>query len=219
MRFILLATAAMLALGAEKGPPRGEASNKALKIEATAWLDKASIDNAVGQPMTEGVVVVEVKLTPAASQTIAVDFNDFLLRSDKDGQRTTPYSASQVAGNSVLVISSRAVDGGAVATENRGPSWGGLGGGMPQRLPGQSPGVGNTAVVTEANAEMRGGETPANKDNPLLAAVKAKILPEKEIREPLAGQLYFLLEGKHKTKQIELIYKSSAGPLSIRFKE
>ena len=50
-------------------------------------------------------------------------------------------------------------------------------------------------------------------------ALKSKILEEKETAAPIAGQLYFLLEGKHKPKQIELIVKTSAGPLSIRFKQ
>ena len=75
-----------------------------------------------------------------------------------------------------------------------------------------------TASATEAAAsidEVSGKQ----KENPLLAILKEKILPEKEIAEPLTGQLYFLMEGKQKVKDLELFYKTEAGRISIRFKQ
>jgi hypothetical protein len=117
----------------------------------------------------------------------------------------------------VRVISSRGTGAG-MATESRGPTWGGIGG-PPRRLPGQGISGGSAAGATEAAATVENNENPATKDNPLLAALKSKVLAEGETKGPRAGQLYFLMEGKHKAKQIELIYKSAAGPLSVRFKE
>jgi hypothetical protein len=91
---------------------------------------------------------------------------------------------------------------------------------MPQRMPGGLPGgpsaVGNSGSEQKAVASVAGD--PSEKQNPLLASLEAKILPEKELDGPVSGQLYFLLEGKHKTKQIELLYKTPAGRLSVRFK-
>jgi hypothetical protein len=52
----------------------------------------------------------------------------------------------------------------------------------------------------------------------LLAVLKEKVLAEQEITEPLSGLLYFLLEGKHRPKDLELMYKGPAGRLSLRFK-
>jgi hypothetical protein len=217
MRMSILLAAAALLSGAEKGPPAGQASNRLLRLEAKAYLDKSAIDKAVGAEMEKDVVVIEVKLIPAAGQTLAVSLDDFLLRSDKDGQRTTPYSPTQIAGDSVLVVSEKWSGGGVGAQEN-GPAWGGIGG-RPQRLPGSGGGVGNSAGSAEAVTSVRDDEPPARKDNPLLAALKAKILAEKEITAETSGQLYFLLEGKHKPKQIELIYKTPAGQIPIRFVE
>ena len=57
------------------------------------------------------------------------------------------------------------------------------------------------------------------KESPMLAILKEKILPEKDITEPVTGQLYFLLEGKQKVKDVELLYKTEAGRISIRFKQ
>jgi hypothetical protein len=215
--FIMLAAAAALMQAADKGPPAGQASNKLLRLEATAYLDKDAIDKAVGVEMEKNVVVIEVKLKPAAGQKVTVSLDDFLLRSDKDGQRTTPYAPTQIAGDSVLVISEK-WSGGGVAQQENGPAWGGIGG-RPQRLPGNGGGVGNSGGTAEAVTSVRDDEPPVKKDNPLLAALKAKILPEKEITAETSGQLYFLLEGKHKPKQIELIYKTPAGQLPVRFTE
>ena len=55
--------------------------------------------------------------------------------------------------------------------------------------------------------------------NPLLDTLEDKILPEKQITEPLDGLLYFFLEGKHKAKDIELVYRGPAGRLSLQFKD
>jgi hypothetical protein len=215
---ITLAVFATVLLGADKsGPPKGEASNRVVGLEATAYLDKESIDKAVGAEMEKNVVVLEVKLRPAVGQKIDVALDDFILRSDKDGSRTTPYQPTQIAGSSVLIISER-YSGGGVGAQESGPSWGGIGG-RPSRLPGNGGGIGNSAGTAEAVGSMKDTDKAGAKDNPLLTALKAKILAEKETSETVTGQLYFLLEGKHKPKQIELIYKTATGPLAVRFKE
>ena len=87
---------------------------------------------------------------------------------------------------------------------------------MACRMPGNGSGVGNTGSVTSASADVQNGGK--SKADPLLAILEQKILPEKESAEPVSGQLYFLLEGKQKVKDIELLYKTSAGRLSVRFK-
>jgi hypothetical protein len=207
-----------LAQAAEKpGPVRGEAFDRHVKLEVTAHLDKASAAQAVGMEMDEGFVVFDVKLTPANGEKIAILRDDFLIRSDKDGQRSTPYLPTQIAGASILVVKT-GYSGGAVATERRGPSWGGLGGGRPNQLPVGGPtAVGNSGGQENAVASVDEG-AGKERENPLLPILQKKILEEKETSEPVQGQLYFLLEGKHKTRQIELLYKTPAGRLSVRFK-
>jgi hypothetical protein len=199
-----------LAAGDPKGPPKGEGSDKFVRIEAIAYLDKASITEVVGGELDQGILVVAVKVTPAEGKKLSINRDDFLLRSDRSGERATPYSPSQIAGSTTVRVSSRAISGGAVYTGNSRPVWGGLPG-----MGGQ--GVGNgTSQATEAVAAM---DEASTKENPMLAILKEKILPEKEIAEPTSGQLYFLMEGKQKVKDIELLYKSEAGRISIRFKQ
>jgi hypothetical protein len=99
---------------------------------------------------------------------------------------------------------------------NRGPIWGGgpAGTSRPRRI------GGDDQMVTEGSS----GESSAKvddgkkeKENPLLAVLKEKVLLEKETNEPVTGLLYFILEGKHKPKDLELIYKSQGQRLILDF--
>jgi hypothetical protein len=82
-------------------------------------------------------------------------------------------------------------------------------------MPGQSPNAGSaTADTSEAQASI---EDRNLKTNPLLDALKAKILPEGEIEKPVSGLLYFQMEGKLRPKDIELVYRKSPPRVSLRF--
>ena len=200
----------------DKGPPSGEGSNRDARLHATAYLDKAAIKQAVGGELSEGILVIHVKLTPI--RKLAIHLDDFLLRSDRDGQKSTPYTPSQVAGSSVLVLKTGVAGGGTMA-QDRGPVWGGLGGGMPGRMPGNGGGIGSSpGVETVTGATAEGDDPSKKKEDPVLAILKQKVLAEAEATEPVSGQLYFLMDGKHKVKDLELLYKTSAGRISIRFK-
>ena len=203
-----------------KGLPKGEGTDKFARIEATAYLDNASITEIVGGELDQGILVIAIKVTPADGKKLSINRDDFLLRSDRSGERATPYSPSQIAGSSTMRVSSRAISGGGPFTQNTGPVWGGMGGGRPGTMPGMGANtMGNgTASATEAAASIDEA-AGKQKENPLLAVLKEKILPEREIAEPLTGQLYFLMEGKQKVKDLELLYKTEAGRISIRFKQ
>jgi hypothetical protein len=216
MRTLMAMILTALTLLADKKPVPGRTSNDNVGVEATAMVDKQEIQTALGHPLDEGFLIVEVTLTPKNGQTIKINRDDFLLLSQKDGQKATPYAPTQIAGDSGLVISSRSTNAGVMAQQRRVP-WGGIGGGpiggMP--MPGGQMGS-STAQTTEAVATVKEGAAQKG-ENPLLAALKAKILPEKEITEPVTGHLYFLLEGKHKMKDLEFYYKAPGGRLSLKF--
>lgn len=111
------------------------------------------------------------------------------------------------------------LSGGGISRQDRGRVYGPLGGGPPKRLPSTgSPEIGSESGTTETVATL---SDIKGKESPLLGALKEKVLAEKESGEAVAGQLYFLLEGKHKPKQVELVYQFNAPAtrLFIRFKE
>ena len=62
-------------------------------------------------------------------------------------------------------------------------------------------------------------EQPGKDDDALLAALKAKILPDSEGKDPAAGLLYFSLDAaKLKAKDLTLLYKGAGGRITIDFK-
>lgn len=213
---VLFGLMGLSALAADP-PATGTASNDKLEIQATVYTDKAAVRSLLGQEMEEGVIVVEVRLTPKGSEPIKLWRDDFLLRSDKDGQKSTPFDPSQIAGNTVLTLV-RTYSAEGVLVEDRGPVWGGIGGTRPRRMPGPSGGIGNATTGQETN-EARVGPQGDEADNPLLAVLKAKVLKEEEITAPTSGLLYFPMDGKHKIKQLELHYRGPAGALDLRFKK
>lgn len=205
-------------LAAEKKLPVAKAGNSKLQITATLYHEKDSIKDELGSDLGGYFKVIRVELTPTGDTPLRVDRDDFLLRSFKDGQKSGAFEPSQIAGRGALVVSTTSSGGGIVA-EDRGPIWGGIPGtgGRPRRIGGvEPPAVGNSAGQTEAVATAKTGA--GEKENPLLAVLKEKVLPEKEISEPLSGLLYFSLEGKHKPKDLELHYLGPAGKIVLKFR-
>ncbi|MCS7315942.1 MAG: hypothetical protein RMI94_12020 [Bryobacterales bacterium] len=212
MRLFLAMLACSGLLVAQKAPPAGETANQAVRIRAWLWGDAATLRRELGSDLGGYYTVVRVEVAPRSGGKLAVLADDFLLRSDKDGQRSGPLAPSQVAGRGVLVVSSKG--GAGIMAENPGPVWGGWPG-PPRRLGGETVVLGN-ASEGATQAAAREDSQPAG--HSLLETLKAKALPEGETSEPVSGLLYFLLEGKHKPKNLELLYHGPAGRLSLRFR-
>jgi hypothetical protein len=211
MRVAAIGLACSLILcGADKKVPLKSAENGSLEITATAFADRESVKQVLGSDLGGHYIVVEVRLTPKDAAKIAIHLDDFTLRTDKDGERTTPFAPSQIAGKGALVVSTGATSGGTVMAGAGGPPgmdpYGGLGGGII--------GGGGSAGATEARATMRSGSK--DKADPMLGVLKEKILQEKETDAPVSGLLYFPME-KQKLKDLELIYTTPEGKLHLRF--
>jgi hypothetical protein len=200
---------------ADKKPIAAKASNPDLKVECVAHLDKEMVKQLLGADLGGSVAVVEVTVTPRPGKPIKIFGDDFTLHSYKDGQKSQPFSPSQLAGGGALQLSER--PGGGMFTGNpNGPIWGGLGGGRPRRMNGDGGQIGN--ANTQSTTETTIQEESA-KDNPLLDSLKKKSLPEGETDQPVKGYLYFPLEGKHKAKELALIYRGQAGKLTLEFQQ
>ena len=196
--------------GADKKVPLRSAENGLVEITATAMIDSEAVKQALGSDLGGHYIVVEIHLTPKDAAKLAIRLDDFMLRTDKDGERTTPFAPSQIAGKGALVVSTGSASRGTVMAGAPGPPgmgpYGGLGGG----------GImgGGSDGATEARATMKSGSK--DKADPMLAVLKEKILPEKETDAPVSGLLYFPME-KQKMKDLELIYTTPEGKLLLRF--
>ncbi len=205
----------LLAAASDKQPPVRQAANDNVAISATLYQGKDAVRGLLGSDLGGYFIVVKVEMTPKGAKPLAIDRDDFLLRSYNDGQKCQPYAPSQIAGRASLAVVP--VGGGDVRAENTGPVFGIPGMGMPQQLPGSQVGVGNSSAVPD-HMETKVNDDASSKDDPLLKLLKDKILPEKKTSEPVSGLLYFSLDGKHKPKDIALQYKTPSGVVSVEFR-
>jgi hypothetical protein len=185
-------------------------SNDVLYVTAMAHADRPSVTAVLGRDPGVDMVVVEIELKPKGENELEIWRDDFTLISRKDGQKSQPLAPTQIAGQGALVVSSTGMTGGGFGTgRQRGPIWGGIpgSGDRPRRLGNDDEGA-SSATASQASATM---DKNAKEDNPLLEVLKANILPEKKSQDTVKGQLYFILDGKHKLKDLELMYKPRGG--------
>ena len=87
---ISLAFAFLLSGAAKKttGTARGE--NEDLILNVTIYTDAAAVKEALGDDLGGHYIVAQVKVEPKYTKEIVIDRDDFLLRTDKDGDRSKP---------------------------------------------------------------------------------------------------------------------------------
>src|SRR5512140_2420829 len=165
--FGILVCAGLLAVAAPpKVPPESHGANDTAEISARLFLGRELVKQALGSDLDGYYIVVEVKLTPKDGNPLRVRRDDFVLKTDKDGERTTPFGPSQIAGAGVLVVSETS-GGGGMATESPGPVWGGTMG-RPGRLGGNGTTMGNTSTST---TQATVNDTSREKQNPVMRAL------------------------------------------------
>jgi hypothetical protein len=207
-RITALALAAVLTLGAaKKNVATSKAENEDLILTVTMYPDKVDVKELIGDELGGHYIVAEVNVEPKYGKDVVIDHDDFYLRTDKDGERSTPYAASQIAGSGGLVISH--VQGQGAAS----PGW------QNTRVPVVRPpgpgGIGSGGDV-DTSAAKATAETD-KKENPLKKVLESKSLPEGKTKEPIKGLLYFPL-GKQKMKDLELVYGGQENRIRLRFK-
>jgi hypothetical protein len=198
-----LFSAALLLASADKTLPIEEATNDQVDVTATAVIDREQIKQDLGYDLGADIILVNVTIRDVSDKPVQVSRDDFLLVSAKDGQRSEPFEPGQLAGSDSLTVTPT----GMRKTRNR-PTFGvglggiGLGGGN------QAPNPNDVKVDAHRD----------DTENPVLAVLEKRILPDKQITDKISGQLYFEINGKVKAKDLELRYKGPGGKLALRFK-
>ncbi|MGD0871302.1 MAG: hypothetical protein ABSB88_17255 [Bryobacteraceae bacterium] len=182
------------------GTARGE--NEDLVLEATIYVDPADVKEVLGDDLGGHYIVAEVKVEPKYGKEIAIDRDDFVLRTDKDGEKAKPFVGSQIAGREALIVT-RTAD----TSNGHHPaiSIGGIGGGVGS----------GSSDNGQANSKIQNAATV--KENPLQKELDDKVLVEGKTKSPLSGLLYFPME-KQKMKELELYYGGKENRISLRFK-
>jgi len=206
--------------GGPKKPAVATGGNELVELTATLFEDKDAVKEMLGSDLDGHYIVLQMNIRPRAGKEISIQHDDFLLRTDRDGDKATPFEPSQIAGKGVLVVKESG-GGGGFGAESGGPMWGG---GYPGGYPGGPPVMMPGAGVSMGGGGGEGGGASAtmksggkDSDSPLMKVLKAKILPEKKTDQPVTGLLYFPME-KQKAKDLELIYTTPSGKISMRFR-
>jgi hypothetical protein len=190
----LLTVTTALVSAADKrivGTAMGE--NQDLILHVTLYMDPASVNEVVGTDLGGHFFVADVKVEPKYGKEIAIDRDDFVLRTDKNGEKTTPFAPSEIAGRGALVVKQQRIGG------NEGSI---LYGGV-------APNVNGPAVFKD------GSGTPGSE---LEKTLEAKVLPQKKTDQPTSGLLYFAMD-KQKLKDLELDYGPPGDQrIGLRFK-
>jgi hypothetical protein len=201
----LLLLAAILSAGKPKTPGPVKNENQGVAITATLILDREQIKEILGSDLDGHYILVNVTVTPKFGGTVDLRRDDFILKTNKDGERASPYTASQIAGKGALVVTEKS---GSAPTS--GPQFG-----SPYDYPAYSGGVGGPPTqITEAQGKM---QTGAKGDASMAKVLNEKILPEKKSESPVSGLLYFPME-KQKQKDLELWYNTPDGKLVLSFR-
>ena len=204
-----LLLAALLLAGGKKPLATARGENEDLVLNVTLYTTPADVKELIGSDLGGHYIVAAAKVEPKYGKDIVIDRDDFLLRTDKDGEKARPYSASQVAGQGALVIRQTKGEGAA------SPGWTGTGGAVILGGGGGGLGGGSSSVDTSGTAATV--EKGTDKPNPLKKTLDDKILPEGKTSEPVSGLLYFAME-KQKVKDLELTYGGKDNRITMRFK-
>lgn len=88
---------------ANKRLPQGMVEDESVAITATI-LDAEHLRQAVGSDFNAEYTALEVKVTPKGGMPLDVRLDNFILRSESDGDHSGPLVASQIAGSGELVV-------------------------------------------------------------------------------------------------------------------
>ena len=209
---LILASALCVSGAAKKTTATARGENEDLILNVTIYIDSAAVNEALGADLGGHYIVALVKVEPKYTKEITIDRDDFVLRTDKDGDHSTPMAPSQVAGRGGLVLTRTLGPGGEGAERSRGWSMSGMG--MGGSRVGADAGPQNTGVKP---SEEKSDKEDKEKQSPLKQLLDAKVLPEKKIEEPTTGFLFFPMENQ-KMKDLELVYGGKENRIRIRFK-
>lgn len=205
---LLLAVTALAAAADKKSPSPARGENLDLILSVTLYDDPALVKGLLGTDLDGHYIVADVKVEPKYGKDILIDRADFVLRTEKDGEKATPFAPSQITGkDAVIVTQSKGAPAASPGMVLGGPlvlHGGGLAGG--------TGGAGENQVKAAPAADSQKKD-----DDPLKKLLSDRILPEKKTSDTVSGLLYFPME-KQKRKDLELDYGGRENRITLRFK-
>src|SRR5260370_31742786 len=101
---IFLGSALFVSGAAKKTTATARGENEDVILNVTMYIDAAAVKEALGDDLAGHYIVAQVKVEPRYTKEITIDRDDFILRTDKDGDRTKPMAPSQIARSGGLAL-------------------------------------------------------------------------------------------------------------------
>jgi hypothetical protein len=209
MRFLvgpgILVLGTVSLFGAKKVvSPTTSASNDQIDVVATISLTEAEVAQKIGADPGPGVALLDLRVTPKTDKPVQVSPDDFILLAYDDGERSKPFDPAELAGQGALVVKTTP-NGDKVGRTSGIGGFGGFGMGSGPEAAKKS-----DTLNSKMDTSSKGSKT-------LLEQLKAKQFPQKESADPVEGYLYFPLDGKHKLKNLAVLYRGETGKLKLVF--
>lgn len=193
--------------------PNTSAGNEEVDLVATIFMTHEEATKELGTDPGPDIAILKVRVIPKTDKPIQVAADDFILLAHNDGERSKPFTPYEIAGQGALIVTNTADQ---KTKQKKTSTTGGLGGIMIGGGGGGDNGMASPGNPRPVNISSKvDDKSPGNPK--LLEALKAKQLPDKETSEPLEGLLYFRLSGKHKLKDMAVLYRGPAGKLNLDF--
>jgi hypothetical protein len=186
--------------------PETSAGNEQVDLIATIFLTHDEATQRLGMDPGPDIAILQVRVVPKTDKPVQVAADDFILLAHNDGERNKPFTPAEIAGQGAIIVNNTADQ---QSKGKKTTTTGGLGGIMMGG--GSSPGNPKVVALGTKVDDKKPG------DPKLLEALKAKQFPDKETNEPVEGLLYFRLSGKHKLKDMAVLYRGPAGKLDLEF--
>lgn len=208
IRCVLAAVFLAGLLGATKKvvSPVQSASSDDADLSVVVTLAEPEITQKIGVDPGPGIALVEVTFTNRTDHAISLSPDDFILLAHDDGERNRPFTPAEIAGKGALVLKTQTIATNPTATQTTVMGLGGIF--MP------SGGGKNSKGSKSGEGQM---DDKKAGDDKLLEALKAKQLPDKDVTDTASGFLYFPLDGKHKLKNLAILYRGKGGNINIEF--
>jgi hypothetical protein len=200
----------------DRKPAEARGENESVVITAQLYSTPEQVKDVLGSDLGGHYIVVGLTVTPRFGKEVSISPDDFIMKTDKDGEKIAPFAPSEIAGRGGLVIT-QAGRGPVypVPGSNNGPIWGGpVPGGVPGRLGTKNSGSGPAEPAESASGKVSSGV--GQKQDPMEKVLKEKELPETKTDKPVSGLIYFPME-KQKVKDLELRYNPSDDKIVMRF--
>jgi hypothetical protein len=213
LAFLVVATSSGFASSKKVVSPDTSAGNEEVDLVATIFMTQEEATKELGMDPGPDIAILKIRVIPKTDNPVQVAADDFILLAHNDGERSKPFTPYEIAGQGALIVSNAPEQ--KQTKKDRTSTTGGLGGIM------VGGGGGGSGMASPGNPKPVNINTKLDEKSPgnpkLLEALKARQLPDKVTREPLEGLLYFRLSGKHKLKDMAVLYRGPAGKLNLDF--